>query len=57
MKILESSITDVTVFTDRAQISRRGSVSLDRGENVICFENLPESIERNSIRVSGSVRL
>lgn len=54
MKKIESEITAVIVYTDRALITRTGKISLDSGEHHLFFDNLPESIEQKSIRLSGS---
>ncbi len=53
MKILQSKITNVTVFTDRAQIFRVAKLNLAAGEHILRFENLPESLEQKSIQVNG----
>jgi len=53
MEILKSIISNVTVFTDRAQITRLAKVSLPKGENVVVFSDLPEKIEQKSIQVKG----
>ena len=51
---LESKITEVTIFTDRAQVTRTLSEKLTKGEHSLLFENLPQNIEQNSIQVNGS---
>ena len=53
MNILDSKITKVTVFNDRAQITRVAETEAVKGENIFRFEELPESIEENSIQVKG----
>ncbi len=53
MKILESKITAVTVFTDRAQITRVAKIELSKGENKVAFDKLPVSIEEKSVQVTG----
>lgn len=53
MKILESIISNVTVFTDRAQITRIAKVTLPQGENTVVFSDLPKRIDQNSIQVKG----
>ncbi len=52
--LLESNITAVTVFTDRAQITRTANIELAKGEQTCLFDALPDSIESNSIQVNGS---
>ncbi len=54
MKTLESVITSVTVFRDRAQITREGTFNIIKGEESVQFKGLPEAIEQNSIQVKGS---
>jgi uncharacterized protein (TIGR02231 family) len=49
----ESSITAVTVFTDRALVTRTISKRLTKGEHVLVFDNLPETIDQNSIQANG----
>lgn len=53
MQILESKITSVTVFTDRAQITRLAKIQLSKGENKVAFDKLPTSIETKSVQVTG----
>lgn len=53
MKILDSKITKVTVFNDRAQITRLAQTEAVKGEHIFRFEELPESIEEKSIQVNG----
>ncbi|TCD63944.1 hypothetical protein EIP91_004754 [Steccherinum ochraceum] len=50
----ELAIQSVTVFkSDRAQIVRVFSLGLKDGENIVVVNNLPNSLDPNSIRVSG----
>jgi uncharacterized protein (TIGR02231 family) len=51
--IIKSQITAVTVYNDRAEITRKAIEKLDRGEHVLIFDMLPESIEQNSIQAKG----
>jgi uncharacterized protein (TIGR02231 family) len=51
--IIKSEITAVTVFNDRAEITRAAVEKLDKGEHVLIFDMLPESIEQNSIQAKG----
>ncbi len=53
MKIISSSISNVTVFKDRAQVFRIGTIKVTTGEQVIRFDNLPASVDKNSIQVNG----
>jgi uncharacterized protein (TIGR02231 family) len=49
----EIHIKSVTVFTDRAEISRKLTASLKPGFNEVRLENVAGSIEQNSIRIDG----
>lgn len=51
---LESAITDVVVYTDRAQVTRTAAVTLEKGEQQLRFADLPDAIERNSVQVNGT---
>lgn len=48
------SLTDVTVYPDRAQVSCRGSVQLSPEVDTFFFDELPLSMEKESVRVSGT---
>lgn len=50
---LESKITSVTVYGDRAQVTRTAVVTLQKGEHVLSFPDLPVDTEPNSIQVNG----
>ncbi len=49
---LEAIITEVTVYADRALITRRGSVELEVGEHELRVNNLPQ-FQRDSLRAAG----
>jgi uncharacterized protein (TIGR02231 family) len=53
MEIVNSKITAVTVFMDRALITRTAQVPLEAGEHILVFDNLPESIDSKSVQASG----
>ena len=53
MKTLKSKITAVTIFADRAQITRTAKITLAKGEHTVAFSDLPKSIEQKSIQVAG----
>jgi uncharacterized protein (TIGR02231 family) len=53
MQNIESNITAVTVFMDRALIVRTATLSLPTGEHTLTFDNLPESVDSKSVQVSG----
>jgi uncharacterized protein (TIGR02231 family) len=50
---LQSSITEVTVFPDRARVTRTASQSFIPGDYILVFGNLPQDIDDDSIQVSG----
>ncbi len=52
--VVSSQITDVTVFSDRAQVTRSAEVQLEPGINKLVFEDLPEAIDSRSIQVEGA---
>ncbi len=54
MEKLNSIISKVTVYSDRAQITRKAKISLPKGEHTVVFANLPENIEQKSIQVKGN---
>lgn len=53
-KTLTSRITAVTVYSDRARITRAASLSLPAGEHRLMFDNLPTALEPSSIQVNGT---
>ena len=54
MKIIDSEIKRVTVYSDRAQITKVGKTETQKGETTLRFENLPEYVEAKSIQVNGA---
>lgn len=53
-QIMDSRITEVTVFSDRAMVTRSGKIKLPVGEHSILFENLPDCLTPNSLQLSGT---
>ncbi|MBH8575295.1 mucoidy inhibitor MuiA family protein [Nostocaceae cyanobacterium CENA369] len=53
-KRVESQIVAVTVYSDRALVTRRGSVSLTGLERELVISPLPLTLETESVRVSGT---
>jgi uncharacterized protein (TIGR02231 family) len=53
MTVVEAVITAVTVFPDRARVSRRGGTVVKAGEQRISFGPLPLGLLRDSVRISG----
>jgi uncharacterized protein (TIGR02231 family) len=53
-KLVESKITDVTLFLSGAQVTHEAEVSLKAGENVLRFSDLTVNLDPNSIQVEGN---
>lgn len=54
IKIVESQISEVTVYTDRALITRRGTVALTGNERELTVASLPTTLETESVRATGA---
>ncbi|MEG5000264.1 mucoidy inhibitor MuiA family protein [Microcoleus sp. B4-D4] len=54
IKIVESQISEVTVYTDRALITRRGTVALTGNECELTIASLPTTLETESVRATGA---
>ncbi len=52
-KILESSIKSVIVYQKGAQITETGTINLIKGEQIITITELPDSLDKESMRVKG----
>jgi uncharacterized protein (TIGR02231 family) len=50
---VSSTISAVTVYTDRAVVTRSATVDLANGVAELVFANLPESLNEQSLQVSG----
>ncbi len=50
---IETKITTVTVYSDRALVIRKGKIQLTGEETELVVSHLPLSVDNNSIRVSG----
>ncbi|MBR1946262.1 MAG: DUF4140 domain-containing protein, partial [Alphaproteobacteria bacterium] len=48
-----SEISDVTVFPDRADVSRIARLSVPAGKHTIVFNSLPAGLITDSLRVAG----
>ncbi|MEH2348366.1 MAG: mucoidy inhibitor MuiA family protein [Nostoc sp.] len=53
-KTVQSEIVAVTVYADRALVTRRGVVDLTGIEQELVITSLPETLETESVRVSGT---
>ncbi|MBM0741685.1 mucoidy inhibitor MuiA family protein [Phormidium sp. CLA17] len=51
---VDTYITIVTVYTDQALVTRRGTVSLTGQERSLTLTNLPITLKPDSVRVKGS---
>jgi len=50
---LNSTISAVTVYTDRAVVTRTATVDLTGGTTELVFANLPQALDEHSLQVSG----
>lgn len=50
---VDSRISSVTVYQDRAVVTRTATVQLDGGTAELVFANLPQSLNEQSLQVSG----
>ena len=50
---MNSSISDVIVYPDRAKVTRMGTLTLSVGDQTVLFENLPVGVEDASFRASA----
>jgi uncharacterized protein (TIGR02231 family) len=51
---VESNIREVTVYTNRAKLTRHAVVEVPAGAHTLIFENMPVSLLPDSLRVDGS---
>lgn len=49
----KSAIQYVTVFSDRAQVTRGATLSLKAGTNLVNFDDLPQVLDEDSLRAVG----
>lgn len=52
-KKVKSSIKDVTVFLQGAQVHRKGFFQVNKGQTRIIFEGMTQAFDKNSIQVKG----
>ena len=50
---IEAPIKAVTVYTDRARVTRRGTVHLAAGEQTLALTTLPTTLDEDSVRAGG----
>ncbi|ARV60701.1 hypothetical protein BZZ01_20630 [Nostocales cyanobacterium HT-58-2] len=53
-KTVKTEIIAVTVYTDQALVTRRGAIALTGQEHELKITQLPDTLETESIRVSGA---
>lgn len=53
MTILETSLTAVTVYPDRARVTRTGQISLEPGSQLLEVAGLPAQLDTDSLRAAG----
>ena len=53
-RVIKSRVTAVTVYSDRARVTRSSSEILPPGEYRLLFDNLPMELEAGSIQVNGT---
>ncbi|MEG4107299.1 mucoidy inhibitor MuiA family protein [Microcoleus sp. S13_C5] len=54
IKTLDTSISEVTVYTDRALVTRRGTVALAGNERELAIASVPATLETESVRATGA---
>ncbi|OCQ97974.1 hypothetical protein BCD67_02265 [Oscillatoriales cyanobacterium USR001] len=54
IKIVESRISEVTVYTNQARVTRRGLVTLTGNEKELVITSIPRTIQAESVRATGS---
>jgi uncharacterized protein (TIGR02231 family) len=50
---IDAPIAAVTVYTDRARVTRRGRVHLAAGEQTVALTTLPTTLDEDSVRAGG----
>jgi uncharacterized protein (TIGR02231 family) len=53
MTTIVSQVVEVSVFPDRARVTRRGSLTLEPGVHQVEFGELPLALQTESVRASG----
>ena len=54
IKTIDTRICEVTVYTDRALVTRRGTVALTGNERKLAIASLPATLETESVRATGA---
>lgn len=50
----EAKVTAVTVYADRAEVTRHAKLHLEAGTHVLTFDNLPGATQLDSVRANGT---
>jgi len=50
---LKSKLSEITVFSDRAEVTREAEINLSPGIHKLIFDDLPRLIDSDSIQVNG----
>src|SRR5438552_9631253 len=53
MTTINAPIVAITVYTDRARVTRRGAIHLAPGEHTLAIEGLPTTLDADSVRAGG----
>lgn len=53
LEVVETQLAEVTVFTNRAMVVRRGHTALQAGEYELVVTNLPIALDTDSVRAGG----
>src|SRR5258706_12144276 len=53
MTTINAPIVAVSIYSDRARVTRRGKIHLAPGEHSLAIEGLPTTIEEDSVRAGG----
>ncbi|TCC63342.1 mucoidy inhibitor MuiA family protein [Kribbella pittospori] len=51
--VVDAPIAAVTVYRDRARVTRRGTITVPAGDQTVYVEPLPLALQEDSVRVSG----
>jgi uncharacterized protein (TIGR02231 family) len=54
IKTIDTRICEVTVYTDRALVTRRGTVVLTGNERELAIASLPTTLDTESVRATGA---
>ena len=54
IKTIDTRICEVTVYTDRALVTRRGTVALTGNERELAIPSLPTTLDTESVRATGA---